>query len=72
VIARHNGIAWIHAAQAIPRDSSASLYEQSVYAFRHLAALLEGAGVEFGQVIRTWLYLGCIVDGEGPTQRSRF
>jgi enamine deaminase RidA (YjgF/YER057c/UK114 family) len=68
VIARHNGIAWVHAAHAVPQASTASVYEQSLSAFRHLKALFDSANVRFDQVIRTWLYLGGIVDGDGPTQ----
>ena len=71
VIARHNGIAWVHAAHAVPQTSSASVYEQSLCAFRQLRALFASAGVRFDQVIRTWLYLGGIVDDEGPTQRYK-
>ena len=69
VIARHNGIAWIHAAQAVPQTASMGVYEQSLCALRQLRALVESAGARFDQVVRTWLYLGGIVDDDGPTQR---
>jgi enamine deaminase RidA (YjgF/YER057c/UK114 family) len=71
VITRHNGIAWIHAAQAVGTTSSSSVYDQSLCAFRHLQGLFEGAGARYSQVIRTWLYLGGIVDGEGTKQRYK-
>jgi enamine deaminase RidA (YjgF/YER057c/UK114 family) len=71
VVARHNGIAWVHAAHAVPQSPSASLYDQSLCAFRQLRGLLASAGVRFDQVIRTWLYLGGIVAEEGPTQRYK-
>ena len=71
VITRHNGIAWIHAAQAAPTTSSCVVYDQSLCAFRHLQGLFEGAGARYSHVIRTWLYLGGIVDGEGDKQRYR-
>ena len=36
-----------------------------------MRALLGSVNIRFDQVIRTWLYLGGIVDGEGPTQRYK-
>jgi enamine deaminase RidA (YjgF/YER057c/UK114 family) len=71
VVARHNGIAWVHAAHAIPRTSATGVYEQSLSAFRQLRAMFESAGVRFDQVIRTWLYLGGIVADDGRTQRYK-
>lgn len=71
VVARHNGIAWVHAAHAIPYTSSSGVYEQSLDAFRQLRDLFASVGVRFDQVIRTWLYLGGIVEEEGPTQRYK-
>ena len=38
-------------------------------AFQQMRSLLAGVNVRFDQVIRTWLYLGGIVDDEGATQR---
>ena len=69
VIARHNGIAWAHAAYAVPQTTSASVYDQATCAFGQLRGLFDNAGVRFDQIIRTWLYLGGIVDDDGPTQR---
>lgn len=69
VITRHNGIAWVHAAQAVPSTSSTAVYDQSLTAFQGLRGLLEGAGARYDQVIRTWLYLGGIVDDEGDVER---
>ncbi len=69
VVARHNQIAWVHAAQAVPEDPSASAYDQAISAFSRLRHLLHSAGVRLDQVVRTWVYVGGIVDQEGPTQR---
>jgi len=71
VIAKHNGIAWVHVSQAVPTTSSSAVYDQSLCAFGQLKELLESAGARYDQVIRTWLYLGGIVApvGPGPTQR---
>ena len=58
VVARHNGIAWIHAALAAPQPSVDGVYRQATDAFEQLQALFCRAGAHFDQVIRTWLYLG--------------
>jgi enamine deaminase RidA (YjgF/YER057c/UK114 family) len=69
VIARHNGIAWAHCAQVVPRIDAAGVYAGTLGAFEEMRSLLGSVGVRFDQVIRTWLYLGGIVDAEGPLQR---
>lgn len=69
VIARHNGIAFIHAGQVVPDTPDGGCYERSTSAFQKMSGLLATASVGFHQVIRTWLYLGGIVDREGPVQR---
>lgn len=69
VIARHNDIAWIHCAQAVPRPTGPKVYDAALQAFDEIRGLLAGVGVRFEQVIRTWLYLGGIVAKEGPLQR---
>ena len=71
VIARHDGVAWIHATQAVSRTSAEGVYEKTLCTFQHLRRLLPQAGVRLSQVLRTWLYLGGIVDAEGPTQRYK-
>ncbi|MCY2986750.1 MAG: hypothetical protein NTY19_02665 [Planctomycetota bacterium] len=71
VIARHNDVAWVHAAHAVPQTSATDVYDQSLSAFEQLRGLLRSAGVRFDQVIRTWLYLGGIVHDDGPEQRYK-
>lgn len=71
VIARHNGIAWVHCAQVVPAAKEFPVYDGSVEAFEHMKGLLSSVNVNFSQVIRTWLYLGGIVADEGPTQRYK-
>lgn len=71
VISRHNGIAWAHCAQVLPQNSADGVHEGALNAFNQIRSLLGSVNVRFDQVIRTWLYLGGIVDGEGPTQRYR-
>ncbi len=69
VIARHHGMAFVHGSQIVPDTQAAGCYDRSVSGFRKMQELLASAGVRFDQVIRTWLYLGGIVDPEGATQR---
>jgi enamine deaminase RidA (YjgF/YER057c/UK114 family) len=71
VIARHNGIAWVHCAQSVPRTEAGGVYDGGLSAFEQMRSLFASVGVGFEQVIRTWLYLGGIVADEGPTQRYK-
>ncbi len=71
VIARHNGISWIHCGQIVPRSVARSVYGRSLNSFRQMRDLLAAEGVDFDQIIRTWLYLGDIVGEEGETQRYK-
>lgn len=71
VVARHNGIAWVHGAQIVPQTSSPKVYDRSTCAFGQMKSLLASAGVRLDQIIRTWLYLGGIVDMEGEEQRYK-
>jgi enamine deaminase RidA (YjgF/YER057c/UK114 family) len=71
VIARHNGIAWVHCAQVVPQMPTAGVYDAATNAFQQIGCLLGSVNVRFDQVVRTWLYLGGIVADEGPTQRYK-
>lgn len=71
VITRHNDIAWVHCAQVVPRRADSSVYDGTIDGLEQIRALLASVNVRFDQVIRTWLYLGGIVDDEGPTQRYK-
>jgi enamine deaminase RidA (YjgF/YER057c/UK114 family) len=69
VIARHNGIAWVHCAKTVPQAEDRPVYEQSLGALENLCKTLGSANARFDQVIRTWFYLGGIVENDGPMQR---
>lgn len=71
VITRHNDITWLHCAQVVPQGYDAGVYDGAVDALEQIRGLLGSVRIRFDQVIRTWLYLGGIVDGEGPTQRYK-
>jgi enamine deaminase RidA (YjgF/YER057c/UK114 family) len=69
VIARHNGLAWIHCAAPAPKEPAAGAYGRAVAALARIDALLGSVGARFDQIVRTWLYVGGIVDDEGGRQR---
>lgn len=71
VISRHNGIAWAHCAHVLPQTNANDLYNGALNAFEQIRSLLGSVNLRFDQVIRTWLYLGGIVEGEGTEQRYR-
>ena len=69
VVARHQGIDWIYASQAVPTTSTPGVYDKSACALQHLRRMLCDTKVNFGHIVRAWFYLGGIVDPEGPRQR---
>ena len=71
MIARHNGIAWVHCAEVVPQNPAAGVHDAAASAFGQVRRLLDGAGVRFDQVIRTWLYLGGITEHDGPALATR-
>lgn len=71
VITRHNDIAWVHCAQVVPQGHDLTVYDGTINGFEQIRALLASVDVRLDQVIRTWLYLGGIVEDEGPTQRYK-
>jgi enamine deaminase RidA (YjgF/YER057c/UK114 family) len=71
LLARQNGSTWVYADQAVPSTSAPGVYEKTVCCYQHLRRLLPLAGARIDQTLRTWLYLGGIVDDDGPTQRYK-
>jgi len=71
VIARHNNIAWVHCAHVLPETDAPGVYDRTISAYRRMQSLLAGVNVRLDQVIRTWLYLGGIVEGPGDEQRYK-
>ena len=65
VLARHNRITWAHCAQVAPSTQALGAYDDALSGFEQMRLLLDGVGIRFAQVIRTWLYCGGIVDNEG-------
>ena len=71
VIARHNGIAWVHCAAAVPQAEDKSVYDGSLGALEYVRKLFGSVNARFDQVIRTWFYLGGIVENDGSVQRYK-
>ena len=71
VVARHNGIAWVHCAKTMPQTENLPVYDGSLGILEGVCKMLGRAGARFDQVIRTWFYLGGIVDDDGPVQRYK-
>jgi enamine deaminase RidA (YjgF/YER057c/UK114 family) len=65
-----NGIRWVHVG-GVYGDATGpdEAHEESATAFRHLNEQLELAGVDFGNVIRTWIYVNQITEGSEGQQR---
>jgi enamine deaminase RidA (YjgF/YER057c/UK114 family) len=71
VISRHDGVAWVHITNIAPQTAATSTYERSLDMFQRASQRLAARGFSYGQMIRTWLYLGDIVGREGDTQRYK-
>jgi enamine deaminase RidA (YjgF/YER057c/UK114 family) len=69
VIARHHGIAWVHGTKTVLQAEDGSVYDASLRALHDVCKLFGSVNVRFDQVIRTWFYLGGIVESDGPLQR---
>jgi len=71
VVAAYDGLRWIHvggvSTSALPQDA----YAQAGLMFDQTARHLERMGGSFGNVVRTWLYLGSITELEHGKQRYR-
>lgn len=66
-----DGIRWVHCGGVVGEPIGPdSAHEESASAFQHLSEQLGLAGVDFGQVLRTWIYVNQIT--EGPDGRQRY
>jgi len=71
VVARHNGIAWVHCTKTVPQAEDLPVYDGNLSALEDLRKIFGSVNVRFDQVIRTWYYLGGIVENDGPVQRYK-
>jgi enamine deaminase RidA (YjgF/YER057c/UK114 family) len=66
---RHNGIRWIHCAHALSPMPNGLVYDDTTDALDQIGSQLASLGLSFNQVVRTWFYLGGIVESEGASKR---
>ena len=71
VVARHHGVAWVHAAQAVSPKGVAGIHNATTRVLEQMRRLFDGVGVRFDQVVRTWLYVGGILELERGEQRYK-
>lgn len=71
VTVAHDGLRWIHASADSLLQEAGAAYEQSAETFERLRKVLHRGGASFEDVVRTWLYQGCITELEGGTERYR-
>ena len=71
VVTNHNNVSWIHCSHVYPKTPATSVYDRSKKAFEQMQDNLASVGVEFDQIVRTWLYLGDIVGPEKESQRYK-
>jgi enamine deaminase RidA (YjgF/YER057c/UK114 family) len=69
VVARHNGIAWVHGTNMLPQGDDRPMYDAALGDLRQMCRLLGSVNVGFAHVVRTWFYLGGIVANDGSLQR---
>jgi enamine deaminase RidA (YjgF/YER057c/UK114 family) len=67
----HSALSWVHCANVTCREGVTGVYNQTVSSLSKMRVLLAKMGVEFDRIIRTWFYLGGIVNDEGETQRYK-
>ncbi len=64
-----DGIRWIHCGGIRGEAGMDGPYTESLSAFQRMGQQLAAAGVGFDQVLRTWLYVNQITEGQGGSQR---
>jgi enamine deaminase RidA (YjgF/YER057c/UK114 family) len=64
----YDGVRWIYCG-GVAMPSAPSLYEQASQSFQRMSDLLGAARSGFPHVLRTWLYLGGIVERDGESLR---
>ncbi|MCC6127176.1 MAG: hypothetical protein IT426_19615 [Pirellulales bacterium] len=68
-LVRHRGNTWAYLANVLPATAAEAVYDRSLSAFHSAGERLHGVGLRFGDVLRTWLYLGNITAPDGQTSR---
>lgn len=71
VAVHYDGLHWTYLGGIASTNPHASAYQQAQDGFRELARRLQRVGASTGDVVRTWLHQGGIVELEGTTERYR-
>lgn len=72
VSVEYDGLRWVYASGGSLHREGRTAYDQSLEAFQNLQDTLTQGGVDFADVVRTWLYQGCITEeAEGGVERYR-
>lgn len=64
-----DGIRWVHCGGIRADAASGDPYEESLGAFERMRRQLATAGMGFERVVRTWIYVNRITEGEGGLHR---
>ncbi len=67
----YGSVRWVYCAGVESTGSAEGVYGQSMAGLEQMRRCLEQAGTSFEHVVRTWLYLGDIVEPEGLIQRYK-
>ena len=70
VVARHNGIDWAYGTTVFPHGEHGPMYDAAIVELQATCRTLAGVGTHFGQVVKTWFFLGGIREPVGA--RSRY
>ena len=69
VVASHGGIDWVHSTNILPQDDDRPMYDAALGELQAMCRRLGGIGLHFGQVVRSWCFLGGICEPEGALTR---
>ena len=71
VTVNYDGLRWIYASGGSLHLEGRTPFEQSAEAFSSMRRVLTRAGAGFQDVVRTWLYQGCITEEVDGVERYR-
>ncbi len=71
VTVSYDGMRWIYASGGSLHREGRSAYEQSLEAFESMQSALKQGSATFEDVVRVWLYQGCITEEVNGVERYR-
>ncbi|MCB1089601.1 MAG: RidA family protein, partial [Verrucomicrobiae bacterium] len=72
VTVEHGGLRWIYASAGSLNPGRKSSFEHSSEAFQSLGKVLSAVHASFRDVVRVWLYQGCITETEECSATERY